>query len=153
MLNNVSVLLVGEALGVAVIVFLTLPLIRRLVRNASHAKKSKIGTLYEDDDGSATEESQTEYSVKYAQMVVCITSALGLAASLTLAILSTVRHSSMGLSPKVFALDWLISVAWVSRRSPIRRWFYGLFDTSEHLPMTGIPLNILQMVSNAFNSR
>ena len=142
MLDDMGIVLAGEAVGVALIVLLSLPPIRHLlVRNARTSKKGKLDTLYEDDDGVATEASQAEYSVKSAQMVVCFTAALGLAASMTLAILFTVRHSSMRLSPKVFALDWLISIAWVSRHSPTCKHTQRSLDQSTHLSMVGILLN------------
>lgn len=138
MLNDTGILLAGEAIGVAVIVILTLRPIRQLVRNTTILKKSQFDTLYEDHDGVATEASQAEYTVKHVQLLACLTSALGLAASMTLAILSTVWHSSMGLSNKVFALDWLTSIAWVSGHSPIRLWFHDLPGESGHISMTGI---------------
>ena len=114
MLDNTRAALAVEATGLALIFLLLLPSIHRLIKiTRTGTKKDSFG-VYEDVDGAATEKSQAEYSVKYAQIAVCATTAVGLATSIASAVMSTMRHTNVKAFMVTITLDWLLSLAWVS---------------------------------------
>lgn len=91
----------------AFIFFGTLFSILRQTRSKSHNEMP--GTLYEDEDGVATEESMLRYSVWVQKILVLLGSAVGLTASLVAAI-----QTQLSTSRVVDVLEeWLIFVAWV----------------------------------------
>ena len=114
MLDDTSASLAVEITGVTLIFLLLLPSIHRIFKFTRIRSKKESHGVYEDVDGAATEKSQAEYSTKYAQIAVCITSVLGLATSIASAVMSTMRHANIRAYMITITLDWLLSVAWVS---------------------------------------
>ena len=91
-----------------IIFILTLPSVTRNFEFFSHAKDVKIGRVYEDEDGSATEETQKEYSTTAPKFIALSSSAAGFIASIVSAVFTS-AHSIRNL----YVENWLVFGSWV----------------------------------------
>ncbi|KAL3419949.1 ABC transporter [Phlyctema vagabunda] len=91
---------------------ITVPSVVRLVRGPWRIKVTNNDGLYEDEDGKATEESMTKYSIKTAFISISITTALGLAASFAQAVFLTVKKDSASTTAFLTKV-WLQFAVWV----------------------------------------
>ena len=114
MLDDTRASLAVEATGLALIFLLLVPSLQRLLHNLRTVEKKEYHGLYEDADGITTEKAEAEYSVKYAQIAVCIASAVGLVTSFALAVMSTMQYTAVRASVGIVTLEWLLFAAWVS---------------------------------------
>lgn len=121
MLDNATISVIGHAAGVGIIAFSTVPSILQLGRKASSGKKIQEA-LYEDKDGVATDESETDYSAKWPLIVASIAAGLGVACSIAFSVLATLNNVKANVSGVTFAKDWAASFAWVSGKSSILKW-------------------------------
>lgn len=88
------------------VAFLTIPAIRdHVVRLREKKEKASV---YEDDDGVASEESMAKYSTTVAKVLLAIFTTLGLLTAIALAVLATVHHDE--ISAKVE--NWLNVASW-----------------------------------------
>lgn len=105
------------ALGLTIVIALfTVPSIRALskanwrVKNPNHAD-----TLYEDEDGTATNESMAQFSNKTQFTIIFIVALAGLAISLADAIFTVVKEGFVFAHSEVPLLGiWLLIPAWVN---------------------------------------
>lgn len=91
------------------IFLVTVPTLLSLVEKARSAVRTNgyeaVSKLYEDEDGTATEDTQKGYSVALQKFLIFLGSLLGLAASITIAVLATPRNP--------YVEDWLTFGSWV----------------------------------------
>lgn len=92
----------------------TIPSLWRLTKRTRRVKATNEPALYEDEDGAATEESQALYSTKYQFASIFVLLGLGLATSLGLAIVATVRKDQFQSSDLMLVQLWLLFPSWVS---------------------------------------
>lgn len=102
-----------------IIAISTIPTLWRIASIIRHGKIVKDHGIYEDKDGTATEESMAQYSTKKSFVVIFIGVALGLAASFALAVAGMVYHMD-GVTR-----IWLLFGSWV-------RIFLPLLETFTH---------------------
>lgn len=76
-------------------------------------KTTNEPALYEDEDGAATEESQALYSTKRQFTAIFVLLGLGLATSLGLAIVATVRKDQSSYTGLSLVQLWLLFPSWV----------------------------------------
>ncbi len=88
--------------------FLTIPSVVKLFKSYSRGKYARIDALYEDEDGSATEESQTEYSATLPKYIALLSSMIGFIASTISAAFTTI-HPTRNL----YVENWLLFGSWV----------------------------------------
>jgi hypothetical protein len=104
--------------GTGFVFLLTLPSITRLLRSRAPNGYTILpgiqdsNSLYEDKDGAATLDSEAAYSSKTVKIIICVVAALGLAASLASAVLSTVLANARPTRLSLMQ-DWMNFVAWV----------------------------------------
>ena len=105
--------LVIGAVGCFSIVLLSYGSLSPLFKSASRPDRQGDGELpelYEDEDGTATEETQQAYSDKLPKVLVAVTTAVGLLISLGLAVFGAVRPYD-----PLFVEAWMSFGAWVRR--------------------------------------
>lgn len=90
----------------------TVPSIVRLARSPWRVKTTNDG-VYEDEDGTATEESMSKFSTKTLFAIIFGVTGLGVAISFASATFSTVRREN-SFSDLSLAQLWLLFPAWVS---------------------------------------
>jgi hypothetical protein len=90
----------------------TFPSISRLAKRPWRVKVAKDG-VYEDEDGTATEESMAKYSTKPLFALIYGFTSTGLAVSFALAVFATVRRAN-SFSELCVTQLWLLFPAWVS---------------------------------------
>ena len=95
----------GAATGI--IAFLTIPAIIDHV--ARWREKKEKASLYEDDDGVATEESMAKYSTTVAKILLAIFTTLGLLTAIALGVLALVYHDEASFKIE----NWLNAASWV----------------------------------------
>lgn len=110
-----------QAISISTLVVVTLTTLPLLYRNGSILKRRQsyepIGSLYEDEDGVATKESQQKYSVRIYKHLIAFLCVTGAALALTDAIQNSVNKNDV----KAVYL-WIYVFAWVSfQTSGIRR--------------------------------
>lgn len=106
----------GLGLDGSVLVFSTLLLgssFRVSLESRKPSPKTGQSKPYEDEDGTATEESQKAYSVRTQNFLLIAVSALGFSAALVESVLATLH--SWTLSNNV----WINFAVWVGQRIPI----------------------------------
>ena len=96
----------------AVIALFSLPSLWRLARAPWRVNIPKIPTLYEDEDGVATEESMARFSIKRQFVAIFLAAPVGIATSFCLAVWATVLKDSF--SELTLVQLWLLFAAWVS---------------------------------------
>jgi hypothetical protein len=103
--------LVTGGVGCSVIALLSYPGISRILKSASRPERQGDGEtpeFYEDEDGTATEETENAFSDKLPRLLVAVTTAAGLLVSLALAVFEAVRpHGSLPVEA------WISFAAWV----------------------------------------
>lgn len=116
MLNDATISLIANAVGVGLIAVSTAPSILRLGRKVGGGKETQYDVLYEDKDGVATAESEAEYSVKWPRIIVNIGAVAGLACSIAFSVFSTLHHlKASNVSDLLLVKDWAVSLSWVSK--------------------------------------
>lgn len=103
--------LVTGAVGCFFILLVCYSSVSRTFKSASGPGRQgdgEIPELYEDEDGTATEETQHAFSDKPPRVLVAVTTGVGLLISLALAVFGAVRpHGSL------FVEAWIAFGAWV----------------------------------------
>ncbi|KAK2736230.1 hypothetical protein FQN57_000828 [Myotisia sp. PD_48] len=100
--------------GIITILFVTLisiPAGRTIVARCYHPKRSlyqSLGPLYQDQDGSATEESSDAFSDRFQRSAISLLSLLGLLTSLAIAVLATATPASHLSVPE----QWMTFAVW-----------------------------------------
>lgn len=106
------------SVGTGVILLLALPSITSLFssRTSTGYKilpgSHDINSLYEDEDGTATPDSQAAYSSRRVKIIICVFTALGFSASLSSAVLSTFIANTRS-TQLLLTQDWINFAAWV----------------------------------------
>lgn len=98
------------AAGLALILLATLPSAVNIVRSLGRKGKVHRNGLYQDEDGTATEESQKVFSAKPPTLAICLTSVCGLVLSLANAVLTESNGSHHRLRRSVEV--WLHCAIW-----------------------------------------
>ena len=109
---------VVASVGAGLVVFLTLPSIWRLARTSSRPSKLNgyhvaHSGVYQDKDGTATEESEAAFSDKLPKVIIYAATILGFATSITSAVLSTVWLTAPFSPSSSLIVDWINVFAWV----------------------------------------
>jgi hypothetical protein len=105
--------------GAGLILLLTTPVILRFVHSRSPTGYSTLSdisssnTVYKDEDGTATLDSEAAYSSKSSKVIVYMATPLGFAASLASAVLSTIRPVKTVSTQPLLVIDWINFTAWV----------------------------------------
>lgn len=86
----------------------TIPSILKLIRSYSREKYATVNALYDDEDGTATEETQKDYSATVPKYIAVSTSVIGFVASIVAAAFITV-HPTRDL----YVENWLLLGCWV----------------------------------------
>ena len=127
-LDRETLALAAGGTGVCVLTLISVPSVIRLAKDALECVRSASSpstrgyqalsedgdaskSLYEDEDGVATKESELEYSTKIPIITTIICSVVGLVASTLSAVLGL---KSTQLPEFVLIGNWLNFVAWVS---------------------------------------
>lgn len=101
--------------GLFLIALLTSPAVRataaRLVSKRPESASDATRQLYQDEDGTATEESVKAFSDKIQRLSIAVLSAIGFLASLAQAVLVTLQ-----LPRGLFVEHWLQFAGWVGER-------------------------------------
>lgn len=93
--------------GLVLVFLLTLP---SLIGIVAHFREPKTkSTIYEDEDGVATEESMAGYSTLVPKLLLSILTALGLLTAIALGILATVNVDEDPMCVE----NWLNVAQWV----------------------------------------
>jgi uncharacterized membrane protein YphA (DoxX/SURF4 family) len=106
------------SIGTGFIFLLTLPSILRSFRSLASTGfyvlpgRQASNALYKDEDGTATPESQAEYSSATVKIIICVVTALGFATSLASAVLSTVLANTH-VTQALLIQDWTVFADWV----------------------------------------
>ena len=87
-----------------------------------HSTHEPIQSLYHDEDGTATKESQARYSVKVQKYLILFGCILGTAVAIT----DAVQVTSSKTVPTLAASSWLLSLSWVSFYSGNSVFFFFL---------------------------
>jgi hypothetical protein len=74
--------------------------------------RDDINAIYEDEDGTATPDSQAAYSSRKVKIIIGLVAALGFASSLVSAVLNTVLAAT-GTTLLLFVQNWTNVAAWV----------------------------------------
>jgi hypothetical protein len=104
--------------GTGFILLLTLPSITHLLCFRAQNGYTILpgiqdnNSLYEDEDGAATLDSEAAYSSRTVKIVICVVTTLGLATSLASAVLSTVLANARPTQLSLIQ-DWMNFTAWV----------------------------------------
>lgn len=107
-LNTVS--FATATTGLALTAVFSIPAVLNLVKNFTEPREKKdTEGIYEDEDGSATKESQEKFSNTLPKISIAVVSVLGFGVSLALAVLNTLHLANDGL----FIEDWEKVGAWV----------------------------------------
>lgn len=93
------------------VVLFSLPSIWRLAKAPWRVNPPSSPTLYEDEDGVATEESMAHFSTKRQFVVIFFAAPIGIAASFGLAVWATVLKPSF--SDLIIVQLWLLFASWV----------------------------------------
>ena len=92
--------------------FITVPTILRLIQGLRSSLKKdgyeNVHEFYEDEDGTATAETQKEYSAAIPKYLSLSSSILGLLASLTAAVITTVVPKTI-----IYLNHWFLFGSWV----------------------------------------
>ena len=96
-----------------ILVFLTstptfLRIFKKVASNAKVNVPDQISKLYKDEDGIATEDTQKRYSVALPKYIALSCSVLGISASLSIAVFTSVHSSS-----NLYVENWLSFGTWV----------------------------------------
>ena len=97
--------------GVLLVAIATFPALRRLRKRFSKSQSPDYRLLadrYEDNDGVASDESESSYSVQLQRVLLCVVVAVGILVSLITAVLATLR-SQVQLPVE----QWLNLIIWV----------------------------------------
>ena len=125
------ILLLSSSIGLALVLLITSPTIWRLVRIfGSSAKRNgpiALQDLYQDEDGTATEDSQAAFSDWLPRTVFYLASTIGFTASMGSAVCIAVWDESV---VNVWLLcNWANTVAWVTRfmscTAPLPQCYWG----------------------------
>lgn len=112
MLEYDSRSLASGAAALSLVALLTLP---SVIGVLSHFREPKSKpALYEDKDGVASEKSMADYKATYPKILLSISTVLGFAAAVSLAVLGTLDRD---LDP-MFLENWLNAGQWVCTREP-----------------------------------
>lgn len=107
--------LLAGSCGLFLIALLTSPAVQataaRLVSKRPESTSDATRQLYQDEDGTATEESVKAFSDKVQRVSIAVLSAVGFLASLALAVFVTLQ-----LPRSVFVEHWLQFAGWVGER-------------------------------------
>jgi uncharacterized protein YqhQ len=107
--SQAASLLTGSV-GLFLIALLTTPAIYTIVSRLVSRRQASDSTrqLYQDEDGTATEESEKAFSDKIQRFSIAVLSVIGFLASLALAVLVTIN------TPRTFFVEhWLQFAGWV----------------------------------------
>ncbi|KAI9739929.1 MAG: hypothetical protein M1818_004985 [Claussenomyces sp. TS43310] len=96
----------------ALIALFTIPSVWRSAKSIRRSKPTNHGSLYQDRDGAATEESTARYSIKRLLILIFIGVFLGLTVSFALAVFATVE-SSLFYDAEVTTGVWELFSSWV----------------------------------------
>ncbi|RDW61351.1 hypothetical protein BP5796_11243 [Coleophoma crateriformis] len=125
---------------------ITLPSIRNFARGPWRVKPTNTESLYEDEDGTATEESTKSFSTKFAFIFIYVAVGLGLAVSFAQAVFATVRRSN-GYSAITIQQVWLLFAVWcllvvqfldTSREVAIIARFHSMISRLASIFLTGV---------------
>jgi hypothetical protein len=108
MVTHEGLSLAAGVVGVALVAATTIPAFKQLAAAISHPKRL-YETLYEDDDGVATEESMSAYSDRVPRSILCFSSIVGFLASVASSVLASLYPEK---SPLVE--PWINVLCWVS---------------------------------------
>jgi hypothetical protein len=97
----------------AVITILTIPSLFRIAKRSWRVRPTN-GSLYEDKDGAASEESTAGYSTKRHFIFIFGAVATGLAVSFALAVFATVMREH-SFSKLCLINVWVLFATWVSQ--------------------------------------
>lgn len=89
----------------------SIPAVRRIGLRTVPAQRFRYqpdSERYEDEDGTATQESEAAYSYHIPRMVVLLISVLGFSASSALGVITARSHRTI-----LAAQQWLLFAAWV----------------------------------------
>ncbi|KAH6634154.1 P-loop containing nucleoside triphosphate hydrolase protein [Chaetomium sp. MPI-SDFR-AT-0129] len=128
--------------GIAVVGLCTVPALSNAVTRFTRPEAKRDG--YEDSDGKATPEAVKAFSAKLPKSLVLISSALGLA--LSIALLVVTPHSSEqllrnSLSTGAWALLLFQTVTIASSKNSVRAYTLGLYTSLSAIVLAGILLN------------
>jgi len=109
--------LVTGGVGCFVIALLSYSSLSRTLKGATRPERQgdgEIPELYEDEDGTATEETQEAFFDKLPRVPVAVTTAVGLLVSLALAVSEAVRpHGSLPVEAWISVGAWVRAFAFV----------------------------------------
>jgi hypothetical protein len=108
--------LLAGAIGLGLIVLCTVVSTVILGSSLLKIKKTGLPLVYEDKDGASTQNLTAKFSSKLPKTVITLSSLLGLATSVAIAVLSTLDIAEDGL----FLEDWLNAAAWVRAKFSLK---------------------------------
>lgn len=96
------------AIGLCLILLSATSSLRRIAPRLRSWNEERLPKIYEDKDGAATLETTSSYSTTTQKVIICALSVLGFGASVSLAVLGTVRRDDIS-----FLENWLNAASWV----------------------------------------
>ena len=99
------------AIGLGFVGIASIPALLRIYRRSSPRKGhsyDEIHNIYEDEDGTATEETQKNYSAVIPRYLILVCAVIGLLLSIATSVLSTTQPGGT-----LFIESWLTFGSWV----------------------------------------
>lgn len=103
-----SLSLASALIGFSLLLLSTFSSLRRIAPRVLTTKDERLPNIYRDKDGVATAKTVAAYSTRTPKSLICLLSVLGLAVSISLAVLGTLSRDD------AFLENWLNAASWVT---------------------------------------